>query len=103
MKKTTHFLTLIVANYYGMQKYSSFKVCLLTSQLLSTERGQMMRVVLAFKSSGLSVMEDSATAHVKKKKKISPNQILNDCPSSISLNRNRNIKHSIKMHCWNSL
>lgn len=27
----------------------------------------MMRVVLAFKSSGLSAMEDSATAHVKKK------------------------------------
>lgn len=69
MKKTTHCLTLIVANCYGMQKYSSFKVCLLTSQLLSTERGQMMRVVLAFKSSGLSAMEDSATAHVKKRKK----------------------------------
>lgn len=67
-EKNIHCLTLIVANCYGMQKYSSFKVCLLTSQLLSTERGQMMRVVLAFKSSVLSAMEDSAPAHVKKKK-----------------------------------
>lgn len=99
MKKTIHCLTLIVANCYSMQKYSSFKVCLLTSQLLSTERGQMMRVVLAFKSSALSAMEDSAPAHVRK----NPNQMLNDCPSSLSLNRNINIKHSIKMHCWNSL
>lgn len=66
--KKNYCLTLIVANCYGMQKYSSFKVCLLTSQLLSTERGQMMRVVLAFKSSVLSAMKDSAPARLKKKK-----------------------------------
>lgn len=36
--------------------------CVLTSQLLSTDRGQTMRVVLADKSSGSSVMEDSTSA-----------------------------------------
>lgn len=36
-----------------------------TSQLLSTESGQMMRVALAFRSSALSGIEESTPAHAK--------------------------------------
>lgn len=54
-----------------------------TSQLLSTESGQMTRVALADKSSALSAVDDSAPAHAKSK-----TQIFLHCPPSLSLNRN---------------
>lgn len=40
--------------------------CFPTSQLLSTESGEMMRVALVDKSSVVSVTEDSTPAHTKK-------------------------------------
>lgn len=44
-----------------------------TSQLLSTESGQMMRVALAFRSSALSGIEESIPPHIKDTQTISQN------------------------------
>lgn len=60
-----------------------------TSQLLSTESGQMMRVALAFRSSALSGMEEStSTQTISQNERYMPNS---------------QRKHQVKIHYQDSL